>query len=70
MKNNKDEKTEKSLVEIQEELIKIKEKLDNDPEFRQRVLELGEQYQKRYSILTAEDLNELIGGKNEVSIRN
>jgi len=56
------EKAEKSLAEIQEELIKIKEKLDNDPEFRQRVLELGEQYRKKHATLSPEDLNKLIGG--------
>jgi len=54
------EKVEKSLAEIQEELITIKEELDSDPEFRRRVVELAEQYQKRHSILTAEDLNKLI----------
>jgi len=58
--DEQDEKPEKSLAELQEELIKIKEELDSDPEFRQRVLELGEQYQKKYSTLTAEDLNKLI----------
>jgi len=55
----------KSLAEIQEELIKIKEKLDNDPEFRQRVVELAEQYQKKHSILTAEDLYCIIETKKQ-----
>ena len=55
------EKVEKSLAEIQEELINIKEELDSDPEFRRRVVELAEQYQKRHSILTPEDLNKLVG---------
>jgi len=55
------EKAEKSLAEIQEELINIKKTLDSDPEFRQRVLELGEKYQKKYSKLSSEDLKKLIG---------
>jgi len=32
--------------------------------------ELGEQYQKKHATLSPEDLNKLIGRKNEVSIRN
>jgi len=60
--DEQDEKVEKSLAEIQEEVIKIKEKLDNDPEFRRRVLELGEQYRKEHATLSPEDLNKLIGG--------
>ena len=59
--HEQDEKVEKSLAEIQEELINIKKTLDSDPEFRQRVLELGRKYQKKHSILTAEDLKKLVG---------
>ena len=59
--DEQDEKPEKSLAELQEELIKIKEKLDSDHEFRQRVLELGRKYQKKHSKLSSEDLNKLIG---------
>jgi len=60
--DEQDEKVEKSLAEIQEELIKIKEKLDNDPEFRRRVIELEEQYRKEHATLSSEDLDKLIGG--------
>jgi len=56
-----DKKVEKSLAEIQEELINIKKTLDSDPEFRRRVLELGRKYQKKHSKLSSEDLKKLIG---------
>ena len=59
--DEQDEKVEKSLAEIQEEVINIKKMLDSDPEFRQRVLELGEQYRKEHATLSPEDLNKLIG---------
>jgi len=59
--DEQDEKVEKSLTELQEELINIKKTLDSDPEFRQRVLELGRKYQKKHSKLSSEDLNKLIG---------
>jgi len=60
--DEQDEKVEKSLAEIQEELINIKKTLDSDPEFRRRVLELGEKYRKRHSTLSSKDLKKLIDG--------
>jgi len=59
--HEQDEKVEKSITELREELINIKKTLDSDPEFRQRVLGLEKKYRKRHSTLSSKDFKKLIG---------